>query len=222
MTNPTDTPSGLARELTEIPEEVRVAPAPALPHLAAPFEIRLADPEGPDPDLLADWMNRPHLVKAWEQPWSAEQRRANLRAQLAGSYSRPCILGFDFAAIDRPDLGRREVAYLEVYRAAKDEIARLYHADPYDVGFHIATAEHELLGRGVIAQFFFQLVAGIFEAEPRCRRIMADPDHRNVATRRVVEKYGWPCLGEFDIRPDRRIMLLTTPRTPDDFPTLRD
>ena len=222
MTKPTDTPSVLERELTDIPDDVRAAPAPVLPKLAHPFDIRPVDPEGPDVELLTDWMNRPHLVQAWEQPWDAERRQANLRAQLAGSYSRPFIIGLDFAAIGQPEAGRREVAYLELYRPAKDEIARLYHADPYDVGLHIATADTALLGRGVLGSFLTQLVPAVFEADPNCRRMLADPDHRNVAVRRVVEKYGWPCLGEFDIRPDRRIMLLASPRTPADFPTLRE
>lgn len=219
--NPTGTPYVLARELTDISDEVRAAPAPPLPTLPAPFDLRSAAPDSDDPETLADWMNRPHLLAAWEQPWSAQRRRQDWQAQLAGSYSRPILVGYDFAAAGRPELGRREVAYLELYRPAKDEIARLYHADPYDVALHIATADIELVGRGFMAEFIRALLPAIFAAEPKCRRLLADPDHRNVAVRRLCEKNGWPSLGEFDIRSDRRISLYSLPRTPADAVTLR-
>ncbi|MFE7796327.1 GNAT family N-acetyltransferase [Nocardia sp. NPDC057440] len=219
--NPTGTPYILPRELTDISDDVRAAPAPALPILSAPFSMRTADPDSADPEMLTEWMNRPHLIEAWEQSWTVDRREQDLRAQLAGTYSRPCIVSFDFAAADRPELGSREVAYVELYRPAKDEIARLYHADPYDVAFHVATAEQELTGRGVIASFIAHMLPAIFSAEPNCRRLFVDPDHRNVAVRRLAEKFGVPPLGEFDIRPDRRITLYTLPRTPADMPTLR-
>ncbi|MFI9406406.1 GNAT family N-acetyltransferase [Nocardia sp. NPDC052316] len=221
MMNTTGTRYVLAREQTDLSDEVRAAPAPALPTVPEPFGLRVADPNGADPALLSEWMHRPHLLAAWEQPWSAERREQDLRAQLAGTYSLPCIVSFDFAADGRPELGRRDVAYLELYRPAKDEIARLYHADPYDVAMHLATAEQDLTGRRMMAAFAAQLLPAIFAAEPKCRRIMIDPDHRNVAVRRVAERFGAPSLGEFDIRPDRRITLYTKPRTPADMPTLR-
>lgn len=218
--NPTETPYVIARELTDISDELRAVPAPPLPALPAPFDIRTADADGADAELLTEWMNRPHLIESWEQPWPVELRRRNLRAQLAGTYSRPCIVGYDFAASGRPELGRRDIAYLELYRPAKDEIARIYHADPYDVAFHLATADPEAIGRGIMFAFVSGLVAGIF-AESNCRRILIEPDHRNVAVRRMTERFGVPDLGEFDIRPDRRITLYYLPRTPADIPTVR-
>ncbi|MEV6323074.1 GNAT family N-acetyltransferase [Nocardia sp. NPDC051787] len=219
--NPTDMEYTLARELTDLPDEVRAAPAPVIPDVSEPFGLRLVDSAGDDPETIAEWMSRPHLLSTWEQPWPASRRRADCRAQLAGTYSRPCILSLDYAAIDRPELGRRDIGYLELYRAAKDEIARLYVADPHDIGFHIATADPELLGRGVIPAVMMQLMAAIFAADPRCRRIMGDPDHRNAAVLRAAEKEGWQHLGLFDVRPDRRIALVTLPRTPQDIPSIR-
>ncbi|MET9027579.1 GNAT family N-acetyltransferase [Nocardia sp. NPDC004168] len=219
--NPTRTPHVIARELTDIPDELRAVPAPPQPALPAPFDIRTADADGADAELLTEWMNRPHLIETWEQPWPVELRRQNLRAQLDGSYSRPYIVGYDFTGTDRPELGRRDIAYLELYRPAKDEIARIYHADPYDVAFHLATADPEVIGRGIMFAFVSGLLPGIFAAEPNCRRILIEPDHRNVAVRRMTERFGVPSLGDFDIRPDRRITLYYLPRTPADVPTVR-
>lgn len=224
--NPTGTPrvettSRLARELTDIPDEIRRAPAPVVPEFGAPYSLRVVDADGSDPAMITEWMSRPHLVQTWEQDWPLERRLDNLTAQLAGTYSRPCVLGVDFAALDRPEIGHREVAYVELYRPAKDEIGRLYHAGPRDMAFHIATAETVLLGKGVVSGWIGLLPGAIWAAEPECRRLLCDPDHRNLPMRKALEKNGWQLLGEFDVRPDRRIALYVLPREPQDMPALR-
>ncbi|RJO72044.1 N-acetyltransferase [Nocardia panacis] len=203
----TATPYVLARELIDAPAAIRRGPAPTSPRFDAPFTLRAADPEGADPDLLAEWMRRPHLLQTWEQAWTAERRRLDWRAQLAGTYSRPYILVLDFAAVGQPELGRRDIAYVELYRPGKDEVGRLYAADPYDMGFHIATADPALLGRGLVSGWIGQLATAVFAAEPECRRIICDPDHRNAPMRRALAKNGYRELGLFDVRPDRRIAL---------------
>ncbi|MFR9752294.1 GNAT family N-acetyltransferase [Nocardia sp. 004] len=219
--NHTGTPHILERELTDIPEDVRSAPAPVVPEIGEPFRMRLADPDGTDPETLATWMALPHLVETWEQPWPAERRRRHLAAQLAGTYSRPYLLSYDFTAIDRADLGRREVAYVELYRAAKDECGKLYEADPLDLGFHIATADLNLIGHGIMSAWMRELAAALFTADPGCKRLICDPDHRNTPMRKALRKNGWIDLGEVDVRPDRRIALHVLPRTQSDLPTLR-
>ncbi|MBO0853715.1 MAG: acetyltransferase [Nocardia sp.] len=211
----------LSRELTEIPAAVREAPAPVVPEFDGPYTLRVADPDTGDAELVTEWMHRPHLVQTWEQDWPVERRLADMRAQLSGTFSRPCVLEFDYAAAGQPDVGRRDVAYLELYRAARDEISRLYHADPHDMGFHIATADPDLRGRGIISGWLGQMLEAIFAADPDCRRIMVDPDYRNTPMHRAVSKIGCGDLGEFDVRPDRRIRLFARPRSPQDLPAAR-
>lgn len=218
---PAGTPHALPREQTDLPAELAAAPAPALPVFAAPFTLREADPDGSDPELLAEWMARPHLLESWEQNWDADRRRANLRAQLDGTYSRPYILGLDFEVLGRPELGVRDIAYIELYRSARDEIGRLYDADPGDIGFHIATAETAVIGKGIMSAWISTLATAVFAANPECRRMLGDPDHRNQAICRSLDKVGWHRVGEFDVRPDRRIVLFATPRTPEDLPVAR-
>ncbi|GAB4583134.1 GNAT family N-acetyltransferase [Nocardia sp. IFM 10818] len=215
------TPYVLARELTDVPDEVRTAPAPVVPVFPEPFSLRLVDVDSEDPRTITEWMRRPHLLETWEQDWPVERRHADCAAQLAGTFSRPCLLGYDFAALGDPETGRRDVAYVELYRPAKDEIATLYRADPRDMGFHIATADTRLLGRGVMSAWMRQLVERLFETEPECRRVMCEPDYRNTPMRKALEKNGWQHLGDFDIRPDRRISLYTLLRDPADLPVLR-
>lgn len=196
----------LPRELTSITDEVRAVPAPPMPALAEPYSIRLVDADR-DAEMISEWMNRPHLVEAWEYPWPPERWRRYLQAQLDGLYSRPLIGSFRGT----------ELAYVEVYRAAKDSIAPRYAADPYDLGLHAAIADLRFVNRGFAPILLPRLVASLFDIEPRCRRIMFDPDHRNSGARRLCEFAGCAFLGEHQMS-NRRMALYALPRTPEDVP----
>jgi len=199
----------LPRELTTLTADVGAVGAPPIPVLAEPYEMRLADPDR-DADLVSEWMNRPHLVEAWEYDWPPERWRGYLRAQLAGEYSRPIIGSYR----------GKDIAYLEVYRAARDSIAPRYTADPHDLGMHAAIAELRFVNRGFAAILLPRAVASLFDLEPRCRRIMFDPDHRHSGARRLCEWAGCTFLGEHDMA-NRRMALYALPRTPADAPTVR-
>ncbi|TSE01436.1 acetyltransferase [Skermania sp. ID1734] len=206
--------SCLPRELVDVSPEVSAVPAPVLPQCPAPYRLRVVDPDSDDPELIAEWMSSPHLVRTWEQDWPASRWRADSAARLAGSYSLPCILGFrETNAKAHTDIG-----YVELYRVAKDECAKLYAADPYDIGFHIAGGIESLIGRGVYSAFMGVMAAAIWQAEPHCRRIIGDPDHRNVRVHRALEKNGWHRLVECQVRPERRIALYVLTRQPGDLP----
>jgi lysine N-acyltransferase len=190
----------LPRELTEISDAVRAVGAPPTPALTDPYAIRLVEPEA-DAAMISEWMNRPHLVEAWEYDWPQARWQQYLRAQLDGEYSRPFICSFRGG-----DFG-----YIELYRAAKDSIAPRYDADPHDVGLHGAIADLKLISRGVGPTVLAGIVASVFQLESRCRRIMFDPDHRNSAARRLCEHTGCEFLGEHDM-PNRRMALYALPR----------
>jgi lysine N-acyltransferase len=192
----------LPRELTSISDAVRAVGAPPTPILAEPYAIRLADPDA-DAEMVSEWMNRPHLVEAWEYDWPVPRWQRYLQAQLHGEYSRPFIGSFRGARI----------GYIELYRAAKDSIAPRYDADPYDIGLHAAIAEPKFVNRGIGPILLPHLVMSVFELEPRCRRIMFDPDHRNTGARRLCEYAGCTFLGEHDMS-NRRMALYALPRSP--------
>ena len=191
----------LPRELTEISDDVRAVGAPPTPQLADPYRFRLVDPDT-DAAVISEWMNRPHLVEAWEYDWPPERWRRYLRAQLEGQYSRPFICSFRGG-----DFG-----YVELYRAAKDSIAPRYDADPYDIGLHAAIADVKFVNRGIGPLLLPRVVASVFELEPRCTRIMFDPDHRNSGARRLCEYAGCEFLGEHDMS-NRRMALYALPRS---------
>ena len=185
----------LPRELTDLPEEVRMVPPPPTPQLREPFSIRLVEPEA-DTEMIAEWMNRPHLAETWEYDRPVTWWRGYLRAQLAGEYSRPFVGIFK---------GNPQ-GYVEVYRAAKDSIAPRYEADPYDLGLHAAIADLDIVNRGFGPLLLPRLAASLFQSEPRCKRIMFDPDHRNTAARRLCEYARCDFLGEHQMS-NRRMAL---------------
>lgn len=196
----------LPRQLTDIAEAVRKVQAPPTPILAEPYDIRVVAPDA-DAEMVSEWMNRPHLVQAWEYDWAPDRWRRYLRAQLDGEYSRPFIVGFR----------GKDVGYIELYRAAKDSIAARYAADPHDIGMHAAIADVRFVNRGIAPILLPRIVASVFDLEPRCRRIMFDPDHRNSGARRLCEWAGCTYLGEHDMG-NRRMALYALGRTPENAP----
>ena len=200
----------LPRELTDISDEVRDVSPPPIPELPAPYWLRLADPEA-EAEMIAEWMSRPHLAESWESVWPASRWQRYLRAQLASGFSRPLI-----ASLDGADRG-----YVEIYRAAKDSIAKRYEYDPYDLGLHVAVADLDHMQQGHVSYLLPHLLGGMFNLDPRCRRVMFDPDYRNKIARRFCEAGGCVFLGEHDMS-NRRMALYALPRTPDHVPRLRD
>ena len=198
----------LPRELTSISDDVRAVGPPPTPSLTEPYGIRLANPDF-DADQVSEWMNRPHLAAAWEYDWPPSRWRRYLRAQLDGAYSRPFI----------GSLRGRDLGYVELYRAAKDSIATRYAADPHDLGLHAAIADEKIVNRGFGPILLPRIVASVFEHEPRCRRIMFDPDHRNTGARRLCEWAGCTFHGEHDMA-NRRMALYALPRSPADLPDI--
>ena len=184
----------LARERLDLPADVQRLGRPPIPSLDPPYDLRLAEPT--DADMIAEWMNWPHLAATWEYPWPPARWRQHLTAQLNGAYSLPLI----------GSLRGVNHGYLELYWAAKDVISHYYDADTYDLGLHAAIADLPMVNRGFGPLLLPRIVASLLASEPRCRRIMFDPDYRNTATRRLCEWAGCTFLGEHDTT-NRRMAL---------------
>ena len=195
-------PYTIAREVVDVSEAVVAAGPPPVPRIGGDFALRLVDPTGTDPEMLESWFARPHLVQTWEQEWDAERWRADAGYRLAGDYSRPII--FSHNGVD--------VGYLEIYRVSRDEIARIYDVHPHDLGLHVATADPDLLGRGLVSGLIRQLADALLDADPACPRIAVEPASTNAPMRRALVKRGWTDHGEFQVRPERRIALHLLPR----------
>lgn len=191
---PQESRPGLARERTNVSDEIRAVGPPPLPVLPDPFAVRIA--RASDAELISEWMRQPHLAATWEYDWSVPRWQDHLSAQLEGTYSLPLV----------GSIGGVPHTYFELYRAAKDSISEYYESDPHDVGLHVAIGDPGEVHRGLAAKVFPHLIGGVFEGDPLCRRIVFDPDHRNIAARRACEYFGCRHMGEHDM-PRRRMAL---------------
>ncbi|MHA6802719.1 GNAT family N-acetyltransferase [Salinifilum ghardaiensis] len=169
--------------------DVAAVPGVVLPELPdfALRPVRLGAGDG-DPDVTAvhRWMNTEHVAVNWEQAWSWQEWRAELSTQLSGRHSVPCLVGRD----------GREFAYVEVYRVVRDRLAACYSFDDHDVGVHIAIGDPASTGRGIGAALLRQVAEGVLAADPRVRRVVAEPDVRNAASVAAFGKAGYVQLRE--------------------------
>lgn len=202
----------MARQLADVPDEVRAVPPPPLPIFPAPYSVRFADPAG-DAEMISEWMNRRHLAETWHYDYPADQWRRHLEIQLEGNYSRPYVFSID----------GRPMGYMELFRAAQDDIATVYDAHPYDIGLHAAIAELDMVEHGHGAIMFRGFVDSVFEIEPRCRRVIGDTFAGDSSYgRRFWERRGGAFLGEHYVAKwNQRIALFAWPRTPEDIPDYR-
>lgn len=180
------------------PESV---PGPPLPVLTGTWALRAVRPDGPDLDLVHRWMQAPHVAAFWHQAWPRERWDEELRGQLAGAHSLPCLV----SAADDP------VMYVEVYRVVRDVVGSVYAARPHDLGLHVAVGDLAKTDRGLVRSLLPELVEALFEADPLCTRVVLEPDVRN---RRAIGSFsagGFDPVGEV-LLPDKVALLMVRTR----------
>ncbi|WP_078661283.1 GNAT family N-acetyltransferase [Streptomyces sp. NRRL B-24484] len=196
------------------------APAPAAPEpgerpappdgiadlgpIATPAgEFRLRPVRLPDDlPLIAGWMNDPSVDAWWSLAGPPGRTERHLRDQLDGDgRSLPC-LGL---------LDGTPMSYWEIYRADLDPIAAHYPAEPHDTGLHLLLGPPAARGRGLGAVLLDALAAHVLAHRPACRRVLAEPDVRNTACRRSLERAGFRQDGELRL-PDKTAALMVRPR----------
>ncbi|EQD86573.1 siderophore biosynthesis protein [Saccharopolyspora erythraea D] len=176
---PFDVPNPLHEGKSDVPPP----PVPVLggPWSLRPVEVAVHGDGGPDVALVHRWMNTPHVAHHWNQAWPLERWREELAHQLGGEHSLPCVVGHE----------GREVAYLELYRVTRDKLAGCYPYGPHDLGVHIAIGEREVLGRGFGSSLLRAVAGALLDADPRCARVVAEPNVHNEASVRAFAKAGF-------------------------------
>lgn len=181
-------------------DDLSDVPGPPLPVLGGRWHARAADPDR-DLSLVHRWMQAPHVAAFWHQAWPPERWAEELRRQLAGVHSLPVLVSLD----------GDPVMYLEVYRAARDVVASVYPARPHDLGLHVAVGELSMTDRGLVRSLLPELTDALFEADPRCTRVLLEPDVRN---RRAISSFtagGFEPVGEV-LLPDKVALLMVRAR----------
>jgi RimJ/RimL family protein N-acetyltransferase len=195
--------SELDRALSETPDRaVAAAGPPPTPRVAGPWSLRPVRPDGPEVALVQRWMSAPHVAEFWHQAWPLADWSAAVGRQLAGAHSRPWLVALD----------GEPVAYVEVYRPARDVIARHLAVEAHDLGVHIAIGDPDRTGRGLGPRVLRAVVDGLFAADPRCTRVLGDPDAAHAVARRAFAAAGFAPLVDVDL-PHKRAALVAHVRT---------
>jgi RimJ/RimL family protein N-acetyltransferase len=193
----------LRRPLDASVEAVGPPPAPAL---EPPWRAVAVEPAGAELDRVVGWMAEPHVAEFWRQDWSQAEWSAEVARQLAGDHSRPWTVWHR---------GER-LAYVEVYRAARDVVADHYPAAAHDLGVHIAIGERRRTGRGLGPAVLRAVVDGLFRADPRCRAVVGDPDAGHHVARRAFAAAGFAPVAEV-VLPHKRAAILVHRRATADM-----
>ncbi|MFF1794873.1 GNAT family N-acetyltransferase [Kitasatospora sp. NPDC058263] len=158
-----------------------------------------------DLELLAGWMNDPETAAFWELAGPPAVTERHLRAQLDGDGRSLPRLGL---------LDGAPMSYWEIYRADLDPLAAHYPARPHDTGVHLLLGPADCRGWGLGPTLLAALADRILRARPRCRRVVAEPDVRNLRSIRAFERAGFTRAAELDL-PDKRAALMVRDRGPD-------
>ncbi|WP_367123935.1 GNAT family N-acetyltransferase [Streptomyces phytohabitans] len=155
-----------------------------------------------DLPLLSGWMNDPVVARFWELAGPDERTAEHVRAQLHGDgRSLPCLGVLDGTPM----------SYWEIYRADLDPLARHYPARPHDTGVHVLVGGAGDRGRGVGTALLRAVADLILDHRPACRRVVAEPDLRNVPSLAAFLAAGFRLSAELDL-PDKRAALMVRDR----------
>ncbi|WP_052850124.1 GNAT family N-acetyltransferase [Streptomyces avicenniae] len=178
-----------------------LVPGPPVPLLPDGWTARPARAVGEDLDTVHRWMTRAHVAAFWHQDWPRERWADELATQRAGNHSLPCLVGRDGTPL----------AYIEVYRVARDRLAGHYPCHPRDLGVHIAIGDADRLGRGLGRGLLRDIADGLFAADRHCTRVVAEPDELNTASIRAFKAAGYAFAGRITL-PEKTAELLIRTR----------
>ncbi len=169
-----------------------------------PFELERDLPE------LQRWLHLPY-ARFWGLTEAPPEKIARLYAQQLEREGYRTLIGEDAANGERCFL-------LEVYDPAKDDLAKHYAARPGDLAFHILLAPPERSQAGFTPRMLRAMHEVLF-ADPRVKRIVAEPDVRNLPIYRRLLQLGY-VLGPIVQLPSKtsRLVFLNRERYRDDAP----
>lgn len=131
---------------------------------------------------LQRWVNAEHVV-----PWWDDRREAE---QVAAHYG-PAIRGEDPTRLSVWEINGRSVGFAQHYRIADHPEFALLCGRPDAVGFDYLIGERAFTARGLGTSMLWVFLRDIVvPAHPGVSELFAAPDHRNLASRRVLAKVG--------------------------------
>ncbi len=135
-----------------------------------------------DLPLLARWIARPHVARWWHEPGGL----ADIRAEYL-----PCINGADPTQALVVELADTPVGFAQWYRWADNaEHAQLLGAASDEAGIDYLLGETQYCGRGLGSRLIATMLDRIRTGWPAVGGVLVDPEQRNLASCRVLEKNG--------------------------------
>ncbi len=166
-----------------------------LPTPAGRFTLSPVKPDRELP-LIQRWMNDPEVARYWELDGPPERTAEHVRAQLDSAHSRPLLAR----------LSGRPIGYWELYQAAQDPLAAHYQAEPADLGVHLLIGEPDCRGIG-LGGLLLRVLADAAQRQ-RPRRLVAEPDERNLASVRAFAAAGFEPAGTLQLPGKRATLML--------------
>ena len=148
-----------------------------------------------DLPLIQSWMNDPDVSRYWELDGPPERTSEHVLTQIGSPHSQPLMAR----------LSGRAIGYWELYQAADDPLAAYYPAEPDDLGVHLLIGESDCRGMGLGSVLLRALADAVQREKPR--RLVAEPDERNIASVRAFTAAGFTAAATLDL-PEKRATLM--------------
>jgi aminoglycoside 6'-N-acetyltransferase len=144
--------------------------------------LTLRDMHTEDLGRVARWLAEPHVARWYLAGSSVEREVEDLRQSVAGTQPVHALVVLED---DGP------VGWCQWYRCDEDpDWAADVGAGPGDIGIDFAVGEAASIGRGLGTRLVGALVGRVRADHPGVA-FVSDPDARNLASRRVLEKNGF-------------------------------
>ena len=132
--------------------------------------------------LVTHWLSAPHVARWYLAGSSVDEEAEDLRRSVSGEQAVHALV---VAEQEVP------VGWCQWYLCGDNpEWAAEIGAGPADVGIDYAVGDPSRVGRGIGTALIGELVRRVRARHPDCA-VMSDPDERNTASRRVLEKNGF-------------------------------
>ncbi|MFZ0039850.1 MAG: GNAT family N-acetyltransferase [Solirubrobacteraceae bacterium] len=160
--------------------------------------IELRPMTADDVPYVANWLREPHVARWWLPNTTPEAELEELNARLsgAGDQSTQLLTILEHGSQKRGGASRIGWCQWYPYDAYPSEAAAL-GAQAGDCGLDYAIGDPTAVGRGLGTQVIAALVDEVRRHHPGCG-VIVDPDARNGASRRVLERNGFSLIS---VRP---------------------
>lgn len=144
--------------------------------------LLLQEMEVGDLPMVAKWLAEPHVARWYLAGSSVDREIEDLRQSVAGEQAVNALIVL---------LNGGPIGWCQWYLCDDDpDWAQDIGARPGDVGMDYAIGSPTHTGRGIGTALIAAMVDAIRAVHPHAA-IFADPDERNAASRRVLEKNGF-------------------------------